>query len=55
MVSFDNAAKIYPVVITIKESHVFRVSMTLKEEVNPEILQKRSRCAKTVSLLFTLK
>jgi NRPS condensation-like uncharacterized protein len=36
----DNAAKIYPVVITIKESHVFRVSMTLKEEVNPEILQK---------------
>jgi len=34
----DNAAKIYPVLSTERYTHVFRVSVTLKEKIIPEIL-----------------
>ena len=35
----DNAAKIYPAARTRRWTNVFRVSITLKEEINPEVLQ----------------
>ena len=35
----DNAAKIYPAARNEKWSNVFRVSATLKEEVNVDILR----------------
>ncbi len=38
--TLDNAAKIYPAVQNAKWSSVFRVSVTLKEEIDPEILQE---------------
>lgn len=34
----DNAAKIYPVVATEKNSGVFRVAILLREEINPKLL-----------------
>ncbi len=37
--NLDNAAKIYPAVRTKKWSHIFRLSVTFKEKVDPEILQ----------------
>lgn len=36
----DNAAKLFPAVANEKENHVFRISVTLKEEVNPKILSR---------------
>lgn len=36
----DNTAKIFPVIASKNLTNVFRVSVTLKEEVNPECLQK---------------
>ncbi len=36
----DNAAKVYPILISDRYTHVFRVSVTLNETVNPEILEK---------------
>lgn len=36
----DNAAKIYPVVAGSHNGHVFRISMTLIEEVDPDLLQQ---------------
>jgi len=36
----DNSAKIFPSVSNDVETNTFRVTMTLKEEVQPEILQK---------------
>jgi hypothetical protein len=36
----DNAAKIYPAVTNAKRASVYRVSVELREKVNPEILQK---------------
>lgn len=36
----DNAAKIYPVVVSAKDSYVFRITVNLKEDVRPDILQK---------------
>lgn len=35
----DNAAKIYPAVTNTKRASVYRVSVELREKVNPEILQ----------------
>lgn len=36
----DNTAKIFPVIANESMSQVFRISVTLKEEVDPELLQK---------------
>ena len=36
----DNAAKIYPAARRNNWSNVFRLSFTLKEEVDPEVLQQ---------------
>ena len=36
----DNAAKIYPVVAGPQNGHVFRIAMTLTEEVDPFVLQQ---------------
>ncbi len=36
----DNAAKIYPAVTNAKRASVYRVSVELREKVNPEILQR---------------
>lgn len=36
----DNTAKLFPAVANEKENHVFRISVTLKEEVNPKILSR---------------
>lgn len=36
----DNTAKIFPVIANENFSNVFRVSVTLREEVDPELLQK---------------
>jgi len=36
----DNAAKIFPSAVSKTDTHVFRISCELKEEVNPAILQK---------------
>ena len=36
----DNAAKVFPSVSNKRRSNIFRLSFTLKEEVNPEILEK---------------
>lgn len=36
----DNTAKIFPVIANEEMSQVFRMSVTLKDEVNPEILQQ---------------
>jgi hypothetical protein len=36
----DNAAKIYPVLSTERYTHVFRVSITLKEKIIPSVLSK---------------
>lgn len=36
----DNAAKIYPVVSSPQNGHVFRISMTLTENVDPAVLQQ---------------
>jgi len=35
----DNSAKIFPLMSSKKYSSVFRFSVVLKEEVNPQILQ----------------
>ena len=35
----DNSAKIFPVISNKKFSSVFRISATLKEKIQPEILQ----------------
>lgn len=37
--SLDNAAKIFPAVRTKKWSNIFRLSLTLTEQVNPKVLQ----------------
>lgn len=36
----DNAAKIYPVVVSAKDSYVFRITANMKEEVRPDILRQ---------------
>lgn len=36
----DNAAKIYPVVSGSQNGHVFRIAITLTEEVDPDVLQQ---------------
>ncbi|MDD4188637.1 MAG: hypothetical protein PHX37_00945 [Eubacteriales bacterium] len=36
----DNAAKIYPVVVSAKDSYVFRITANMKDEVRPDILQQ---------------
>jgi hypothetical protein len=36
----DNAAKIYPVVAGPQNGHVFRISMTLTEDIDPKLLQQ---------------
>ena len=36
----DNTAKIFPVIANENFSNVFRVAVTLKEEINPELLQQ---------------
>lgn len=35
----DNAAKLYPAVRTKNWCNVFRISITLNEQIDPEILQ----------------
>lgn len=36
----DNTANLFPVIVSENVSNVYRVSVTLKEQINPEILQK---------------
>lgn len=36
----DNSAKIFPTVSSVTETNTFRVTMTLKEEIDPDILQQ---------------
>ena len=36
----DNTANIFPVIASESMSQVFRVSVTLKKEVRPELLQQ---------------
>ena len=43
--TLDNAAKIYPPAANRKWSAMFRLSVTLKENVDPEILATAARRA----------
>lgn len=36
----DNAAKIYPAVVSAKDSYVFRITANMKEDIRPDILQQ---------------
>ena len=36
----DNTAKIFPVIANENMSQVFRISVTVKEQVKPEVLQQ---------------
>jgi len=35
----DNSAKIYPAIVNDRQTTLFRVAFTLKEEINPDVLQ----------------
>ena len=41
----DNSAKIFPISTGKKYSNVFRLSVVLKEKINPEILDKAVKIA----------
>ena len=41
----DNAAKIFPAVTKNSNSSIYRVSMELRREINPELLQKAAELA----------
>ena len=36
----DNTANLFPVIVSETVSNVYRISVTLKEDIDPELLQK---------------
>lgn len=51
----DNSAKIFPLVSNKKFTSVFRVSVILKEKINPEILQKALNEVIEIQVSFKVK
>lgn len=51
----DNSAKIFPIVSSKKYSTVFRISVYIKENVNPKILQQATEQALNIFEFFKVK
>lgn len=51
----DNYAKLFPLASTKKYSSIFRISITLKEKINPEILEKAVKLSLIKFKLFKVR